>query len=139
MAGYSGKPLPEKLGIKPGHRLILLNAPDGFDDTLGPLPDGVTVRTAARGAADVVVLFTKQRALLEARIDALGAVIFPEGGLWIAWPKKASNVATDMSEDVVREVCLPRGLVDNKVCAIDDTWSGLRVVHRVERRRASRL
>lgn len=134
MVGYSGTPLPQKLGIKPGHRLLLLGAPDGFDVTLGELPPDVTVRTVARGTADVVVLFTTKRALLEARIDALGAAVFPDGAIWVAWPKKASKVPTDMTEDVVREVCLPRGLVDNKVCAIDETWSGLRVVHRVERR-----
>ena len=135
MAGYSGTPLVQKLGIKPGHRLMLLGAPEGFDATLGTLPDGVTVRTAARGTADVVVLFTTQRALLEARIDTLGAVVFPDGAIWVAWPKRASKVPTDMTEDIVREVCLPRGLVDNKVCAIDETWSGLRVMHRLERRK----
>ena len=135
MVGYSGTSLPQKLGIKAGHRLILLGAPEGFDATLGELPENVTVRTTARGTADVIVLFTTTRALLEARIDTLGASIFPDGAVWVAWPKKASNVPTDMSEDVVREVCLPRGLVDNKVCAIDETWSGLRVVHRVERRK----
>lgn len=134
MVGYSGTPLPQKLGIKAGHRLILLGAPEGFDKTLGELPENVTVRTTARGTADVIVLFTTQRALLEARIDTLGASIFPDGAVWVAWPKRASKVPTDMTEDVVREVCLPRGLVDNKVCAIDETWSGLRVVHRVERR-----
>lgn len=135
MAGYSGTPLPQKLGIKAGHRLILLGAPEGFDATLGELPENVTVRTAARGTADVIVLFTTQRALLEARIDTLGASIFPDGAVWVAWPKKAPKVPTDMTEDVVREVCLPRGLVDNKVCTSDQTWSGLRVVHRVERRK----
>lgn len=135
MAGYSGTPLVQKLGIKPGYRLLLLGAPEGFDATLGTLPDGVTVRTAARGTADVVVLFTTGRALLEARIDTLGAAVFPDGAIWVAWPKKAAKVPTDMTEDVVREVCLTRGLVDNKVCAIDETWSGLHVVHRVERRR----
>ena len=135
MAGYSGTPLPQKLGIKAGHRLILLGTPEGFDATLGELPENVTVRTTARGTADVIVLFTAQRALLEARIDTLGASIFSDGAVWVAWPKKASKVPTDMTEDVVREVCLPRGLVDNKVCAIDETWSGLRVVHRVERRK----
>ncbi len=134
MVGYSGTPLPQKLGIKSGHRLLLLGAPEGFDSTLGELPENVTVRTVARGTADVVVLFAAKRALLEARIDALGAAVFPDGAIWVAWPKKASKVPTDMTEDVVREVCLPRGLVDNKVCAIDDVWSGLRVVHRVERR-----
>lgn len=135
MAGYSGTPLVQKLGIKAGHRLLLLGAPEDFDTTLGPLPEGVTVRRAARGTADVVLLFTTKRALLEARIDALGATVFPDGAIWVAWPKQASKLPTDMTEHVVREVCLPRGLVDNKVCAFDDIWSGLRVVHRVERRK----
>ncbi len=112
---------------------MLLGAPEGFDDTLGTLPHGVTVRTAARGTASVVILFTMRRALLEARIDTLGAAMFPDGAVWVAWPKKTAQSSTDMTEGVVREVCLPSGLVDNKVCAIDETWSGLRVVHRVER------
>jgi hypothetical protein len=131
MAGYSGTPLPKKLAIKEGHRLALLDAPDGFDRTLGELPDGVETRTSARGKADVVVFFTASRAALGRRFDALARAIFPDGGLWIAWPKRASGVETDLTEDVVREVALDRGLVDNKVCAIDDTWSGLRLVHRV--------
>jgi len=133
-AGYSGTPLPKKLGVTAGARLMLLHAPDGFDDTLGELPDGVTVVRRLSGTADVVVAFIDRRAHFEAAIERLEQVIFPAGGLWIAWPKKASKVPTDMTEDVVREVALPRGLVDNKVCAIDDVWSGLRVVWRVERR-----
>lgn len=135
MAGYSGTPLVQKLGIKSGHRLTLLGAPEDFDATLGVLPDDVTVRRVACGSADVAVLFTTKRAVLETRIDTLSASMFPDGAIWIAWPKKAAKVPTDMTEDVVREVCLPRGLVDNKVCAIDDTCSGLCVVHRVERRK----
>ena len=133
-AGYSGTPLPKKLGVKEGATLMLLHAPDGFDDTLGDLPDGVTVVRRLSGHADVVVAFIDRRAHFEAAIERLEQVIFPAGGLWIAWPKKASKVPTDMTEDVVREVALPRGLVDNKVCAIDYVWSGLRVVWRVERR-----
>jgi len=135
MAGYSGTPLAKKLGIKDEQRLALIDAPEGFDTTLGPLPDAVEVRRSARGHADVVVFFTKRRADLERRFPALARAIFPDGGLWVAWPKRASRVATDMTEDVVREVALPAGLVDNKVCAIDETWSGLRVVHRREHRR----
>jgi hypothetical protein len=130
-AGYSGTPLPAKLGIRPDSTLALVNAPaDLFDG----LPPGVVVRRRASGRADVVVAFITQRAELERRIDALGRVIFPAGGLWIAWPKRASGVATTMTDDVVRQVALPLGLVDNKVCAIDGTWTGLRVVWRVERR-----
>jgi hypothetical protein len=133
-AGYSGTPLPKKLGVTPGSRLMLLHAPDDFDETLGELPDDVTVVRRLSGTAEVVVAFIDGRAHFEAAIERLERVIFPAGGLWIAWPKKASKVPTDMTEDVVREVALPRGLVDNKVCAIDDTWSGLRLVWRKERR-----
>jgi hypothetical protein len=134
MAGYSGTPLATKLGIKPGHRLALLGAPSGFADTLAPLPEPVTVATALRGTADVVVLFTKQRAELEQKLPLIIARLDPAGGCWIAWPKKASKVPTDITEDTIREVALPRGLVDNKVCAIDDVWSGLRLVIRLEHR-----
>jgi hypothetical protein len=131
MAGYSGTPLAKKLGIKEGSRLTLINEPDGIID---PLPSGVTLTRVLRGQADVVVAFFIQRVDLERRIEALGQMVFPSGGLWIAWPKRASGVRTTMSEHAVREVALPLGLVDNKVCAIDETWSGLRVVWRVERR-----
>jgi hypothetical protein len=131
MAGYSSTPLPRKLGIKEGHRLGLIDAPPGFNGTLGELAGGVAIRTSARGSLDVVVFFTTSRSALERRFDSLKRAIFPDGGLWIAWPKRASGVATDLTEDVVRNIALERGLVDNKVCAIDQTWSGLRLVHRV--------
>jgi hypothetical protein len=133
-AGYSGTPLAQKLGIKPGHSVALLKAPDGFEATLVGLPDGVTIRTAARGTNDVLVSFHTRRVDFERRLPVLVGALDVDGGLWIAWPKKASGVPTDMTEDTVREVALPIGLVDNKVCAIDDTWSGLRVVWRRERR-----
>jgi len=134
-AGYSGTPLPRKLGIKPGHRVALLGAPDGFeDDTLGELPDGVHVLRRAAGTADVIVSFHTRRAELEQRLTALRAMMEPAAGLWIAWPKRASKVPTDVTEDVVREIALPTGLVDNKVCAIDATWSGLRLVIRLRER-----
>jgi hypothetical protein len=133
--GYSGTPLPKKLGIKPGHRLALLGAPDGFEhSTLGELPDGVRVVRRAAGKADVIVSFHTSRAELERRLPALRALMDPAAGLWIAWPKRASGLPTDITEDVVREVALPTGLVDNKVCAIDATWSGLRLVIRLEHR-----
>ena len=135
MAGYSGTPLPRKLGIKEGHRVAVTRAPGGFDRTLGELPDGVTVATRARGSLDVVVCFLTRLAELERRFDSLRRAIYPDGGLWIAWPKRSSGVATDLTEDVVREVALAGGLVDNKVCAIDETWSGLRLVYRLEDRR----
>ena len=134
MAGYSGTPLAKKLGIKPADQVALLGAPDGFERTLEGLPDGVQVRTAARGTNAVIVSFHTQRADLERRVTALLDALDVNGGLWIAWPKKASKVPTDITEDTVREVFLPLGLVDNKVCAIDDTWSGLRVVWRRENR-----
>ena len=133
--GYSGTPLPRKLGIKPGHRVALLGAPDGFEaDTLGELPDGVGVVRRAGGEADVIVSFHTSRAELERRLPTLRAMMEPAAGLWIAWPKRASKVPTDMTEDVVREIALPTGLVDNKVCAIDETWSGLRLVIRLSAR-----
>ena len=128
-AGYSGTPLPKKLGIAEGTTVALVGAPA---DLLGDLPAGVTVKRQARGKADVVVAFFTEQRDFERRIDALGRMIFPTGGLWVAWPKKASGVATTMNENVVRAVALPLGLVDNKVCAIDETWSGLRVVWRRE-------
>lgn len=137
-AGYSGTPLPKKLGIKEGSAVALLRAPDGFDATLGELPGRVTVRPRAQGTNDVIVTFHTRRADFEAALPKALKVLDVDGGLWVAWPKKASKVPTDMTEDVVREVCLPLGLVDNKVCAIDEVWSGLRVVWRKERRAAKR-
>ena len=136
MAGYSATPLPRKLGIRPGARLALVGAPEGFERTLGELPEGVRVARPGRGHADVALYFARERRALEGRIAALERRIEPDGALWVAWPKRASRVPTDMSEDVVRDVALPRGLVDNKVCAIDETWSGLRLVVRSELRAA---
>lgn len=134
-AGYSGTPLAKKLGIAEGHAVALLGAPAGFDEVLAQtLPQPVSVRTRATGTAQVIVSFHTKRSHLVGRIDALLRTLDVDGGLWIAWPKRASGVTTDIKEDTVREVFLPLGLVDNKVCAIDDTWSGLRVVWRKERR-----
>ncbi len=137
-AGYSGTPLVRKLGIKPGAVLALLGAPEGFDATLGELPDGVSVRRRAAGRSDVIVAFFVRRAELERCLPALRRALEVDGGLWIAWPKRASGVATDLGDGPVRELGLAAGLVDNKVCAIDETWSGLRFVYRVaDRGRAS--
>ena len=130
-AGYSGTPLETKLGIKPGHRLALLGAPDGFELEL---PDGVSVRRRAGGKADVILSFHVSRTELERRLPALRAMMQPAAGLWIAWPKRASKMETDITEDVLREIALPTGLVDNKVCAVDERWSGLRLVIRREHR-----
>ena len=135
VAGYSGTPLAKKLGMAPACRVALLGAPEGFEDVLAEtLPDEVQVRRRATGTVDVIVSFHTRRADLERRVPTLLKALDVDGGLWIAWPKRSSGVATDVTEDTVREVLLPLGLVDNKVCAIDDTWSGLRVVWRKERR-----
>ncbi len=134
MAGYSGTPLPKKLGIGEGARVALINAPEGFDATLGALPDGVLLARRAGTQHDVILVFVTERAALEKALARHEQAIFPAGAIWTAWPKKASKVPTDITEDVVREVCLPRGLVDVKVCAIDDVWSGLKLVWRKELR-----
>jgi hypothetical protein len=136
VAGYSGTPLPKKLGIKQGQTVAFPRAPDGFERTLGELPEGVRVKQRAAAPVDVIVAFFTARAELERRFARLAAALDPDGGLWIAWPKRASGVPTDMTEDAAREVALAHGLVDNKVCAIDDVWSGLRLVYRLEDRPA---
>ena len=136
-AGYSGTPLVSKLGIKPGTTIGLIGAPDDFDGTLGELPDGVKVRRRLQGRLDVIVAFYVERSALERRLPALRGALQPAGGLWLAWPKRASGVATDVSETVVRELGLAAGLVDNKVCAIDAVWSGLRLVYRLRDRPAA--
>jgi hypothetical protein len=134
-AGYSGTPLPKKLGIKPGHRVVLLSAPEQFESgTLGELPDGVKVARRLAGKADVIVSFHTARADLERGMPKLRAAMEPAAGLWIAWPKRASKVPTDLTEDVVRDLALANVLVDNKVAALDDKWSGLRLVIRLRDR-----
>lgn len=130
--GYSGTPLAKKLGIKPGHRLRLEGAPADYDALVAPLPEGVA--RVADGPADVVHVFTTARAELAARLPALMEAIRPDGTIWVSWPKKAAKVPTDVTEDVVREVALPLGLVDVKVCAVDAVWSGLKLVIRKELR-----
>lgn len=137
MAGYSGTPLPKKLGIKSDCTVALVNAPAGFERTLAPLPEGVAVRRDLRAKSlDVIVLFAKTRSQLDAKLDAAVSRLATTGGLWIGWPKKSSGVATDLSDGDVRRIGLATGLVDNKVCAIDETWSGLRFVVRVKDRAA---
>lgn len=135
-AGYSGTPLPRKLGIGDGDEVALIGAPERFEDTLGELPDVASLHTDLADDAryDVILAFVTQRSELEAELPRLRARMAPACGLWIAWPKRASRMPTDMTEQVVRDVALPTGLVDNKVCAIDDTWSGLRLVIRRENR-----
>ncbi len=134
MSGYSGTPLVKKLGIKADDRVRLLHAPDTLMSAL-ELPAGVAL-TRRRGSRpqDVILYFTVSREALEADLPGLRASMKPACGLWVCWPKRASKRPTDMTEDVVRAVALPTGLVDNKVCSIDDTWSGLRLVIRKELR-----
>ena len=130
-------PLHRKLGIKPGQRVAVLNAPEGFGATLGVLPEGVEVLDSCDEhdePLDVVVWFGTDRDGLGRIIREAPAVLTPAGGLWIGWPKRASGIATEVDADVVRELALPTGLVDNKICAIDGAWSGIRLVLRRELR-----
>ena len=133
-AGYSGTPLPKKLGLTDGMTVAYLDAPDHLPALLVPPPAGLTVRTSARGRLDLALLFVTSASTLRRRLAPTGRSVFPAGMLWIAWPKRSSGVATDVTEDTVRELALPTGLVDTKVCAIDDTWSGLRLQWRTQLR-----
>lgn len=133
-AGYSRRSLIEKLGIKPGIRIAIIEAPRGYRATLGALPEGVSITAALRGALPFIHFFSMQRTSLERRFPALKRALAQDGALWVSWPKRASGVATDLTEDVVREVALAGGLVDVKVCAIDAVWSGLKLVRRLQDR-----
>jgi hypothetical protein len=135
-AVQAGPPLPRKLGISDGDEVAIIGAPEWLEDTLGALPDVASLHTDLADDAryDVIVAFITERAELEAELPRLRARMAPACGLWIAWPKRASRLPTDMSDQVIRDVALPTGLVDNKVCAIDETWSGLRLVIRRENR-----
>ncbi len=134
MAGYSGTPLARKLGVKNGMRVALIGAPKEFGPELEPMPVGVKVLRRPAADLDLAMLFVTSRADLSRRFPKVAAVLPPAGSLWVAWPKKSSGVATDLTEDVLREVCLPRGWVDVKVCAVTDIWSGLKFVLRKENR-----
>jgi hypothetical protein len=134
MAGYSHRSLVDKLGIKAGSRIALLGAPRGYRRTLGALPPGVRVAAAARGRLPFIQFFTTRRRELARRFPALVRALTPDGALWVSWPKRSSGVVTDMSEDAVRAVALPAGLVDIKVCAVDEVWSGLKLVRRLKNR-----
>ena len=133
MTGYSGKPLVAKLGIKPEMRIAILRAPRGYERTLGKLPQ-VRRGASAACALEFVQFFTREKRELERRFAALAQALAPAGMLWISWPKKASGVATDLTEDVIRVIGLAHGLVDVKVAAVDDVWSGLKFVRRIKDR-----
>ena len=134
-AGYSGTPLARKLGIRPNEKLIALNAPENYVSLLEGLPEGVTFSNRAATKANFVHLFVRQRSDLEKRLRELRTKLDDAGILWISWPKKASKVATDITEDTIRAVALPLGFVDVKVCAVDETWSGLKLMIRRKERK----
>ena len=134
MAGYSGTPLAKKLGIRAGDVVALIDAPAGAATLLEPRPEPVTIRASARGNADVSVVFCRDRRAFDRRLPRFWDRAFPDRMVWVAWPKKSSDAFVDLTEDQVRAAALPLGLVDVKVCAIDDTWSGLKLVVRKELR-----
>jgi len=136
VAGYSKRTLQEKLGIKEGARIALVNTPEGYSGTLGVLPKGTIVAAGKSGSLDLIQCFTRRRAALERGIAGLKSRLQPAGALWVSWPKGSSGVATDLSEDIVRQIALKNGLVDVKVCAVDDVWSGLKLVVRLKDRKA---
>jgi len=133
-AGYSGTPLAKKLGIKPGSAVAAPGAPSHYRALLAPVPEGATISKSASRDSDLVHLFVTSRAKLSAALKKLRPTIRPDAAVWISWPKKSSKVATDITEDTIREVALPLGFVDIKVCAVDDVWSGLKLVIRKELR-----
>jgi hypothetical protein len=135
MAGYSGTPLAKKLGIKPGMVLHPVRAPANYSALVDPLPENVTVSRDVIEDLDVVHLFTKTRAELNELLEVYKTKIKQNGTIWVSWPKKASGIRSEITEDTVREVALPMGLVDIKVCAVDDIWSGLKLVIRKELRK----
>ena len=136
-AGYSGTPLPKKLGIAPGQRVAALNAPADYRALVVPWPVGASLAASADAGCKLVHLFVTQRSVLAKEAQRLRKLLGPGAVLWISWPKKAAKVATDITEDTIREVVLPMGWVDVKVCAVDATWSGLKLVVRKELRAVS--
>ncbi len=135
MAAYSGAPLVKKLGIRENSTVALLGAPEGFETALAPLPDGVRLARQARGGADIILLFARSRAEAERRFGGAARALKPRGGLWLVWPKQASGLATDLTQAAVRSFGLDAGLVDYKICAVDQTWSGLLFARRRVRMR----
>lgn len=134
MAGYSGTPLAQKLGIKAGQKVATIEAPKGYRELLAPLPEHVSCTTKVAAPTPFVHLFVKERQTLEKELKRLRKLLADNGTLWVSWPKKSSGIPTDITEDVIRAVCLPLGFVDVKVCAVDEVWSGLKLMIRRENR-----
>jgi hypothetical protein len=137
MSGYSGTPLAKKLGIAPGGRVYLHDAPAHYAELVAPLPAGARMVSQADAGADLLHVFSHERAVLGKLLKSLRTRMRPDAALWVSWPKKSSGVATDLTEDVIRSLALPLGLVDIKVCAVDETWSGLKLVIRKSERSAA--
>ena len=138
MAGYSGTPLPQKLGIKPGAIVVLIDAPEDYRKLLGQIPSGVNFATRPVGNTKFIHLFAKERGALLKHLQSLRQKIADDAAVWVSWPKKSSGVPTNITEDVIRAVALPLGFVDIKVCAVDETWSGLKLMIRRENRKSSK-
>ena len=130
MAGYSGTPLPQKLGIKPGLMVVTINPPANYRRLLGQIPDSVTFSERLKSGSSFVHLFTSRRSEIQKKMSILRDKISDNGAIWVSWPKKSSGISTDVTEDVIREIALPLGFVDIKVCAVDETWSGLKLMIR---------
>ncbi len=133
-AGYSGTPLVKKLGIKEGFQAVILNQPEGYMDYIGELPAGVIVKNKLSGTADFVHFFTSKKNEFEKKFSSLKKALKPDGMLWVSWPKKSSKIPSDITEDIIRKIALDGGLVDVKVCAVDEVWSGLKLVYRLKDR-----
>lgn len=133
-AGYSGTPLSKKLGIEEGNHVVLIDAPEEWGELVAPLPHGIVFDPHVIGATDIVHLFVTRRSELARRLKMLRTQLKPDGGVWVSWPKKTAKVETDITEDVIREIALPMGWVDIKVCAVSEVWSGLKLVIRKELR-----
>ncbi len=138
MAGYSGTPLPQKLGIKPGLMVVTVNPPANYRRLLGQIPDSVTFSERLKSGSSFVHLFTSRRSEMQKKMSILRDKISDNGAIWVSWPKKSSGISTDVTEDVIREIALPLGFVDIKVCAVDETWSGLKLMIRRENRKSKR-
>jgi hypothetical protein len=136
MAGYSGTPLPQKLGIKPGLTVVTINAPANYRRLLGQIPDSVTFSERLKSGSSFVHLFTSRRSEMQKKMSILRNKLSDNGAVWVSWPKKSSGISTDVTEDVIREIALPLGFVDIKVCAVDDIWSGLKLMIRRENRKS---